>query len=84
MIEDYSLIAVALLLQAHDDLEKTRRNAREHLEMIDSMSRASRSFGTFLRLYFQPIQKQRWFQTFVTGLLMNLKKRKGEGISPFI
>ncbi len=49
---DNSMIAVALLLLAHDELEKTRCDAREHLAFINSMSGASRNFGTLLNIVF--------------------------------
>jgi len=59
MIDDYSLIAVALFLQSHDELEKTRRNTREHLAFVNSMSGASRGFGILINTVF-PSNPNAW------------------------
>jgi len=71
---DNSTIAVALLLLADNELEKARHDAREHLEIINSMSEVSRCFGTLFDVVFPSDPKAKLVSEFFQQLAIEIEK----------
>lgn len=84
MVADNSPIMTALLLVMHSEREKARRNAMNDLEMIDSMSRVSRGFGTFVDTVFSSDPKAGMVSEFFHQLAIEIEKDRPQAIKSYV
>lgn len=83
-ISDESLIAVALLLLARDERDKARRHAMNDIEMIDSMTRASRGFYTLINAVFPSDTKAGMVSEFFHQLAIEFEKDRPQAVISYV